>query len=189
VLDISDFLYGQVGKTTPKINVIKKPILPSEITLCFHPSKFLWGWWLVFSIAVLFSLWLCLPAIWALAGTLLYASASVLQWTQLVATDWRFSIRMFNVDVFGQMSVTNALGQKWRIEVLPDSVVHHACMVLHIAYKECLFDTAEETDRATGEKLFLWRWLRPERLLILFDHADAESQKALRVWLKWGLHE
>lgn len=168
---------------------MKKPILPSEITLRFHPSKFLWGWWLVFSIAVLFSLWLSLSPRWAFGGTFFYATACFWQWTQLVATHWRFSVQQLSVDVFGQMIVMNALGQLWRIEVLPDSVVHHGCMVLHIAYTELKTDASEQMNNAYHQKPFLWQWLRPKRLLILFDQADAISQKALRVWLKWGLRE
>ncbi len=168
---------------------MKKPILPSEITLRFHPSKFLWGWWLVFSIAVLFSLWLCLSPLWAFAGTLLYIAASLWQWTQLVASHWRFSVQQLKVDVFGQMTIINTIGQSWRIEVLPDSVVHHGCMVLHIAYTELQTDVSEEINNAGHQKPFLWQWLKPARLLILFDHAAPSSQKALRVWLKWGLRE
>lgn len=165
---------------------MKKPILPSEITLRFHPSKFLWGWWLVFSIAVLFSLWLCLSSLWAFAGTLLYIAASFWQWMQLVASHLQYSVQELKVDVFGQMTIINKIGQLWRIEVLPDSVVHHGCMVLHIVYTELQTNVHEEAD---PQKPFLWRWLKPTRLLILFDHADSRSQKALRVWLKWGLRE
>lgn len=168
---------------------MKKPILPSEITLRFHSSKFLWGWWLVFSIAVSFSLWLSLPSIWALAGTLLYVTASFWHWTQLIATSWRFSVQALKVDVFGQMVITNAVGQRWRIGVLPDSVVHHGCMVLHIFYTELQINASEEINSAHHQKPLLWRWLKPTRLLILFDHADTTAQKALRVWLKWGLRE
>ncbi|HSH87363.1 MAG TPA: hypothetical protein VK958_08970 [Methylophilus sp.] len=164
---------------------MKKPILPSEITLRFHPSNFLWGWWLVFSTAVLFSLWLSLSPLWAFFSTLVYAAASFWQWTQLVATTSKFSVQKFSVDVFGQMTITNTLGQWWRIEVLPDSVVHHRCMVLHLAYAELQSEVSEE--KYSTQLQDLWRLLRPTRLLILFDHADPNSQKALRVWLKWGL--
>lgn len=176
------------GNQSLHTNVMKKPILPTEIALRFHPSKFLWGWWLLFSIAVLFSLWLCLSPIWALAGTLLYAAASLWQWTQLVGTHWPFSVQMLAVDVFGQMTLTNRSGQRWNIEVLPDSIVYPGCMVLHITYQELQPDPdTDDNSDATIEQL-LWKCLRPTRLLILFDHTDAASQKALRVWLKWGNH-
>lgn len=168
---------------------MKKPILPSEITLRFHPSKFLWGWWLVFSIAALFSLWLSLSPLWAFVGTLLYIAASLWQWTQLVGTQWRFSVQELKVDVFGHMTIINTIGQLWRVDVLPDSVVHHGYMVLHIAFTELHTGASEEFNRAHDQKPFLWRWLKPTRLLILFDHADTGAQKALRVWLKLGLRE
>lgn len=167
---------------------MKKPILPSEITLRFHPSQFLWGWWLVFSIAVLFSLWLSLSPLWACVGTLLYVGAGFWEWTQLVATQWRCSVHELKVDVFGQMAIIDTMGRLWRIEILPESVVHHGCMVLHIAYKELQKEAYDEADARLKDS-FLSKYLRPTRLLILFDHADTSSQKALRVWLKWGLRD
>lgn len=164
---------------------MKKTILPTEIALRFHPSKFLWGWWLLFTMAVVTSLWLTLPPGWALGGIFLYGLACLWQWTQLVATTWYFSVQSLHVDVYGHMTITNTLRQCWQVKVLPDSVVHHACMVLHIAYLDLKPDQSAEGH--SGLRL-MWKCLRPTRLLILFDQADAESQKALRVWLKWGLH-
>ncbi|HSI45271.1 MAG TPA: hypothetical protein VK950_03785 [Methylophilus sp.] len=166
---------------------MKKPILPTEIELRFHPSKFLWGWWLVFSMAVLLCLWVSLPLLWAIIGTVIYMIACVWQWSQLVATSWKFSPQLLSVDVFGTMTVTNTSGQRWLIKVLPESVVHHACMVLHIEYLELQSDALEENSNIPRHYMLLWRWLRPIRLLVLFDHADTASQKGLRVWLKWGL--
>ena len=113
----------------------------------------------------------------------MYAIACGWQWTQWLATRWRFSVQVLRVDVFGQMFITNALGQRWLIQVLPDSVVHYGCIVLHIAYLE--LQTGSGDDRMP----WIWRYLRPTRLLILLDHADADAQRALRVWLKWGLGE
>lgn len=168
---------------------MKKPILPTEIVLRFHPSRFLWGWWLLFSMAVLLCLWVYVPPLWAIAGSIVYLIASLWQWTQLVATNWHFSPQRLNIDVFGQMTVTNTLSHVWRIKVLPDSVVHHACIVLHIDYLELQSDASEENSQMPEHYTLLWRWLRPTRLLILSDHAEPASQKALRVWLKWGLRE
>lgn len=168
---------------------MKKPILPTEIVLRFHPSKFLWGWWLVFSMAVLLCLWVCLPPWWALIGSLLYVITCCWQWTQLVATHWPFSPQALHVDVFGQMTVTNMLGQVWRIKVLADSVVHHGCIVLHIDYLELQSEASEGNGHAPDNPGVLWQCLRPRRLLVLFDHTDNASKKALRVWLKWGLRE
>ncbi|MGP1718420.1 MAG: hypothetical protein ACTS9Y_14695 [Methylophilus sp.] len=166
---------------------MKKPILPTGIVLRFHPSKFLWGWWLVFSMAVLLSLCACLPLSWAMTWVIIYAIACVWQWTQLLATCWQFSPQSLQVDVYGQMTVTNAAGQRWVVHVLSDSVVHHRLMVLHIDYLELQHETAEKEIPLSGRKM--WQWLRPTRLLILSDHADTEAQKALRVWLTWGLRE
>jgi hypothetical protein len=166
---------------------MKKPILPTEIVLRFHPSKFLWGWWGLFSMAVLSSVWLCLPVAWAIAVSALYGLACVWQWTQLIATRWRFSVQTLQVDVFGEMSVSDACGQRWQVLVLPDSVVHHGLMVLHIAYLPSQPSVAEPHCQLPADKL--WRLLRPRRLLILFDQADPAAQKAMRVWLNWGLRE
>lgn len=166
---------------------MKKPILPTEIVLRFHPSKFLWGWWLVFSMAVLLSLWVALPLLWAITATAIYLIACVWQWTQLVATRWKLSPQLLCVDVFGAMTVTNTLGQRWLVKVLPDSIVHHGLMVLHINYLELQPEVSEKEIDLSGHKI--WQWLKPTRLLILFDHADTASQKALRVWLTWGLRE
>jgi hypothetical protein len=170
---------------------MKKPILPTEIVLRFHPSKFLWGWWWLFSMAVLSSVWLCLPVAWAIAVSAIYALACVWQWTQLIATRWRFSVQTLQVDVFGQMSVSDACGHRWLIQVLSDSVVHHGLMVLHIAYLPSS-PSATETETQPQSQVSadkLWRLLRPRRLLILFDQADPAAQKAMRVWLNWGLRE
>ncbi|MGQ2965536.1 hypothetical protein [Methylophilus sp.] len=166
---------------------MKKPILPTEIVLRFHPSKFLWGWWWLFSMAVLSSVWLCLPVVWAIAASFIYVVASVWQWTQLVATRWRFSPQTLRVDVFGEMSVTDTSGQRWLIKVLPDSVVHHGLIVLHIDYLPSQPLVAEAQMQEAADQR--WRGLRPRRLLILFDQADAVAQKSMRVWLKWGLRE
>jgi hypothetical protein len=166
---------------------MKKPILPTEIVLRFHPSKFLWGWWLLFSMAVLFSVWLCLPVAWAIAGSAIYGLGCGWEWTQLVATRWRYSVQTLQVNVYGEMSVTDTSGQRWLVRVLPDSVVQHGLMVLHIDYLSSPPAAAEAQGPVPADKL--WPWLRPRRLLILFDQADAVSQKAMRVWLNWGLRE
>ncbi|MFD0912876.1 hypothetical protein [Methylophilus luteus] len=119
--------------------------------------------------------------------TTLYGLACGWQWTQLVATRWRFSVQTLQVDVFGQMSVSYASGQRWQILVLPDSVVHHGLMVLHIVYLPSPPSVAEPHCQVLADKL--WRLLRPRRLLILFDQAEPAAQKAMRVWLNWGLRE
>lgn len=169
---------------------MKKPILPTEIVLRFHPSKFLWGWWLVFSIFVLLCVWTYLSLLWAIGMSLVYVGASLWQWTQLIATKWDFSPQVLNVDVFGQMTLVNTSGQKWLIKVLPDSVVHHGCIVLHIEYLELQSDQFADSSQLVPDKqMILWRCLRPTRILVLFDNADAALQKTLRVWLKWGLRE
>jgi hypothetical protein len=159
---------------------MKKPILPTEIVLRFHPSKFLWGWWLLFSMAVLLSLWVSLPLLWAITGTVSYVAACLWQWTQLVATRWRWSIQTLKTDVFGQMFVVNTLGQQSPIKVLSDSVVHHHCIVLHISYLESM----------AGEGMpcqnHIIGWMQPTWLLILPDHTDRNSHRELRVWLTWG---
>lgn len=137
--------------------------------------------------AVLSTVWLCLPVAWAIAVSALYGLACVWQWMQLVATRWRFSVQTLQVDVFGQMSVSDASGQRWHILVLPDSVVHHGLMVLHIAYLPSPPVNAEAQSQVSADKL--WWLLRPRRLLILFDQAEPVSQKAMRVWLNWGQRE
>jgi hypothetical protein len=161
---------------------MKKPILPSEIVLRFHPSKFLWGWWLLFSIAVLVCLWICLPLMWAASMTLIYNTACFWQWTQLVGTHWKLSVQTLKVDVFGQMFVKNTLGQYWHINVLPDTFVHQHCIVLHIDYLEQL----AEPEEAQLKEKWVWRWMRPTRLLILFNQTDCDAHRELRVWLKWN---
>ena len=165
-------------------NAMKKAILSSEIGLRFRPSKFLWGWWVVFSILVLFSLVYSLPTLWAVLGLLAYTLWCAWQWTQLLATRWPWSVHALRVDVFGHMSLTNAKGQAWSFKLKPDTVVHPACMVLHLNGLELQENEAGELDQA-----WFARWLFPKRLLILPDQADAQSLQALRVWLKWGLRE
>lgn len=110
--------------------------------------------------------------------------ACMWQWTQLLATRWPWSVHQLRVDVFGHMSVTNAQGQAWSFKVEPDTVVHPACMVLHLKDLQSL-----ENDAGDGNQAWYARWLLPGRLLILPDQADAQSLQALRVWLKWGLRE
>lgn len=161
--------------------MIKKPILASEIALRFHPSTFLWGWWVIFSIMVMTALTMTLSAGWAVAVAMGYLLACLWHATQLVAMPWGWSVHHLRIDVFGQAAIMNRHGQWWRIHILPDSVVHARCLVLHIAYLEPLEDA--------GAVVPLLPWLTSSRLLILFDQAESSSQQALRVWLKWGLRE
>jgi len=165
---------------------MKKAILSTEIGLRLRPSKFLWGWWWLFSILVMFSLLYSLPWRWAALAVLGYLLACVWQWTQLPATRWPWSVQSIRVDVFGQMTLTDKRGQTWSLIVLPDTVVHPACIVLHISALALQAD-----DSAFVHKLStpIMRWLRPKRLLIVSDQADTQALQALRVWLKWGLRE
>lgn len=165
---------------------MKKAILSSEIGLRLRPSKFLWGWWWLFSILVVFSLVDCLPPVWAALGVLAYLLACVWQWTQLPATRWPWSVQSLRVDVFGQMTLTDKRGQIWSLIVLPDTVVHPACIVLHIS---ALALQADASTLVQTPSTPMMRWLRPKRLLILSDQADTQALQALRVWLKWGLRE
>ncbi|MDP8568408.1 protein YgfX [Methylophilus aquaticus] len=169
---------------------MKKPILPTEILIALHPSLYLWGWLGFFSMLVVGVLAYCLPWPIAFAAILLYAIYLLWQYTQLVATRHEHSIRTLRVDVYGQLSVVDGLGRRWFAEVLPDTVVHRYGLLIHLHYlDEATADeqgVKESADRKTNS--LMSRWLRPTRLLILPDHADAESLRALRVWLRWGLH-
>lgn len=160
---------------------MKKPILPSEIEISFHPSHFLWGWYMVFSMLVLFSVWVCLPWMWSVALSVVYLLAGLWSYRQQVATGWRLSVRKLRVDVYGEMTLINYQGQCWRVNVSPNSVVHPWCMVLSLQYPpddhSALIASLSSDD---------YRAL-PRRLLILPDHAPRASLSALRVWLKWGL--
>lgn len=160
---------------------MKKPILPSEIEISFHPSYFLWGWYIVFSMLVLFSLWVCLPWMWGVLLSLAYLLVSLWHYRQQVATSWRFSVQKLKVSVYGEMTLINRLGQCWRVNVLPDTVVHPWCMVLSLQYPP---DDNSAWIELLGCDDY---WVQPRRLLILPDHAPCASLGALRVWLKWGL--
>ena len=167
---------------------MKKPILPSEIVIAFHPSLYLWGWLGFFSMLVVGALAYCLPGPVAMGAIVLYAMYLLWQYTQLIATRRVQSIRTLRVDVFGQLSVVDGLGRHWLAEVLPDTVVHPYCLVIHLNYLDEVTADAQgvkESDHHKAASL-ICRWLRPTRLLILPDHADAESLRALRVWLRWG---
>jgi toxin CptA len=153
---------------------MKKAILSSEIDLRLQPSYLLWGWWCLFSMLVVACLWWKLPVGWAVSGTGLYCIVSVWQWTKLVATSHQQSLQAVRVNVYGQMTVMNRMGQVFYADVLPDSVVHPWCMVLHLELRPL----QEEADAA-----FL---SRKERFLVLPDQADRKSLAALRVWLRWG---
>ncbi len=165
---------------------MKKAILSSEIGLRFRPSKFLWGWGWLFSMLVVFSLVYSLPLRWAALAVLAYILVCVWQWTQLPATRWPWSVQSLRVDVFGQMTLTDKRGQTWSFAVLPDSVVHPACIVLHLTAF-----VPQEIERVLVKtpSALMTRLLRPKRLLILPDQADTQALQALRVWLKWGLRE
>lgn len=159
---------------------MKKPILPSEIEISFHPSNFLWGWCVVFSMLVLSSVWYCLPCQWSVVLTAIYLLACLWSFSRQLATGWRLSVQSLRVDVYGEMTLVNTMGQVWKVNVLPDTVVHPWCMVLHVQFQSPL--NVEEAD------VIHWhRWLLPCRLLILPDHAGKQSLSALRVWLRWGL--
>lgn len=159
---------------------MKKPILPSEIEIFFHPSNFLWGWSVVFSMLVLGTVWYCLPWPWSVTLTAIYLLACLWSYSQQLATGWRLSVQSLRVDVYGEMTLVNTLGQVWKVSVLPETVVHPWCMVLHIEFQSLL--DAEEAD------VLSWHhWLLPRRLLILPDHTGKQSLSALRVWLRWGL--
>lgn len=168
---------------------MKKPILPTEIVIAFHPSLYLWGWLGFFSMLVVGVLAYCLPWPIAFAAMLLYAIYLLWQYTQLVATRREQSIRTLRVDVFGQLSVVDGLGRRWVAQVLPDTVVHGYGLVIHLHYLDEATADAHGVNQSDDHKAssLICRWLRPTRLLILPDHADAESLRALRVWLRWGL--
>ncbi len=174
----------------PPQAVMKKPILPTEIVIAFHPSLYLWGWLGFFSMLVVGVLAYCLLWPIAIGAMLLYAIYLLWQYTQLIATRRVQSIRTLRVDVFGQLSVVDGLGRRWDAEVLPDTVVHRYGLVIHLNYLDEETADAQEVKESDDRKAsrLMSRWLRPTRLLILPDHADAESLRALRVWLRWGLH-
>lgn len=165
---------------------MKKAILSSEIGLRLRPSKFLWGWGWLFSMLVVLSLVYSLPLRWAALAVLVYMLVCVWQWTQLPATRWPWSVQSIKVDVFGQMTLTDKRGQIWSLIVLPDTVVHPACIVLHIS---ALALQADSSTLVQTPSTLMMRWFRPTRLLILPDQADTQALQALRVWLKWGLRE
>ncbi|TXI47060.1 MAG: hypothetical protein E6Q52_01520 [Methylophilus sp.] len=136
---------------------------------------------------VVFSLLYCLPPTWAALGLLIYLLACLWQWMQLPATRWPWSVQSLRVDVFGQMTLTNTCGELWSFKLQPDSVVHPACLVLHVTE---VVQLQEAGALHVQDSLhFLTHWLQPKRLLILPDQADAQVLKSLRVWLKWGLRE
>jgi hypothetical protein len=165
---------------------MKKAILSTEIGLRLRPSKFLWGWGGLFSMLVVFSLVYSLPWGWATLAVLAYLLACMWQWTQLPATRWPWSAQSVRVDVFGQMTLTDRRGQTWCFTVLPDTVVHPACIVLHIT---ALVLQEGMSAMVPTPSTQLARWLRPKYLLILSDQADTQALQALRVWLKWGLRD
>ncbi|WP_029148746.1 hypothetical protein [Methylophilus sp. 5] len=136
---------------------------------------------------VVFSLLYCLPAGWAALGLFAYGLACIWQWMQLAATRWAWSVQSLRVDVFGHMTFTNALGQTWSFRVLADTVVHPACIVIHLTDLVQQQEVSAVPDHPRQK--FFTDWLHPKRLLILPDQADASSLKALRAWLKWGAHE
>lgn len=173
----------------PPQAVMKKPILPTEIVIAFHPSLYLWGWLGFFSILVVGALAYCLPWPIAIGAMMLYAIYLLWQYTQLIATRRMQSIRTLRVDVFGQLSVMDGLGRRWVAEVLSDTVVHRYGLVIHLHYLDEVTADAQDVKVSDDSKVpsVICRWLRPTRLLILPDHANAESLRALRVWLRWGL--
>ncbi|WP_228518738.1 hypothetical protein [Methylophilus sp. 13] len=152
---------------------MKKAILSTEIDLRLRPSYLLWGWWCLFSMLVMACLWWKLAFVWALSATAVYGLASGWHWTQLAATSWKHSIQRLRVDVYGQMTVVNRTGQVYQVSVLPDSVVHPWCLVLHMQL-QLLHEAAAEPI------------MRTQRMLLLPDQADRASLTALRVWLRWG---
>lgn len=135
---------------------------------------------------VVFSLVYSLPFVWAALGVLAYMLACLWQWTQLPAMHWAWSVQALRVDVFGQMTLSDKQGRIWSFKLRPDTVVHSACMVLHLADLD-----REEVDMTTHPVTltFIARWFQPKRLLILADQGDAQALQSLRVWLKWGLRE
>jgi hypothetical protein len=153
---------------------MKKAILSSEIDLRLRPSTLLWGWWWLFSMLMMISLWWTLPFAWAAAGMGIYCIASGWQWTQLTATSWKKSIQTLRVDVYGQMTVTNQAGQAYQASVLPDSIVHPWCLILHLQLLSVAEDSAVESSPYH------------QRILLLPDQADSGTLSALRVWLRWG---
>lgn len=164
---------------------MKKAILPSEIDLHFKTSYLLWGWCGLFSILIVVCVSHFLPTAFAVVGLCIYSLACFWQWMQLPGTRWAWSAQSLRVDVYGQMTLTNTQGQTWSFSVRGDSVVHPACIVLHLGDVALTVDGDQAHD---VERLpFLSRFWMPKRLLILPDQTDAQTLKALRVWLKWGL--
>lgn len=159
---------------------MKKNILSSEIYLNFKPSNFLWWWMVLFSTVVIFCVWYCCFWAWALFATLIYALACVFCYLQFVGTTYPRSIRTLRVDVYGAMTLTNVAGRVFKVEVLPDSVVHSYCIVLHVTQSD-----TKITKRILWSQ-FMHALLNTDRILILPDHAQKDMLRKLRVWLKWG---
>lgn len=163
-----------MSQQTAQTFAMKKAILTTEIDLRLRPSKILWGWWAVFSILVLASLAYSLPVAWACCLAAFYSLASIMQWTQLVATGYQKSIQAMQVDVFGRMQATDRAGQHYAIQVLAGTVLHPWCLVLHV---RCTPLSSANLPMTTRER----RWL------ILPDQADPLLLADFRRWCRWGL--
>lgn len=150
----------------------KKAILPAEIRIDLHPSKFLWGWLLCFSTLCLCCLWVSLPVIQASVLTLGFAIALVQAWKQLPAVRYASSLRCLRIDVYGEMTVSSQTQSMQHVVVLPTSVVHRWAMLLHVREQGVL----------SGQS----RLGKVRYMVLLPDHMRAEDWRALSVWLRWG---
>lgn len=153
---------------------MKKTILPVEIEISLHPSKFLWGWLLGFSILCLACVWLCLPPWWAILITGVYLLSGYGQYQRLPATAGHYSPQQLRVDVYGDMTLRNRAGQCWQIEVLTDSVLRGRWLVLHIRY----LNMPESPETLPTNQL-------PVYLPLFFDQMHADAFRRLNVFLRW----
>lgn len=163
---------------------MKKPILAQALKIKLIHSKLLWGWLLLFSILVMFAISVSLNLTSGLCLAIVYALAA-LRWCQQHLGQSR--IQQIQVNVLGELFLTNTLNQTLQVKVLAGSVVHPWLMIVH--FEPLLPNQASSATPWWGG---CWRWLRvsmwqTNTLLILPDQATEADLSAFRRWLRWGL--
>lgn len=180
------------------IVAMKKAILPAEIEIVLRPSRWVWGWLIVFSILCLGCICMCLPAWLAVCMTVVYLALLLEAILRLPhGQTWRLSgayhsgwlarclrnrnalcVASIRVDVYGQMWFTMYDGQCWQVDVMGDSVVSVWGMVLCVRLIQLAPLLAEEDTPIPLPKTM--------RVLILPDMLPASQWRSLSVWLRWG---
>lgn len=158
---------------------MRKALLTEDIALTLQVSRWLWGWLVVFSTWVIFSLWVSVQFAWASVLVAIYVCFLHQVYRQYYGAN---RICSLHINRYGDCFLSTATHAMMPIQVRPGSVAHPVLIVLH--YRD---RPLQPIAIKTGKLNRLWQSIKGDHtLIILPDQAEPQALAALRRWLRWG---